>query len=374
MKIYLLAKKKLLMFKKFFSILLLVIIFDLLINLILPKQIKQLVGSQRSYSLYSKKFDHIIDSNVRTTNIWGKNKYNVFTDQNGFRVGDNYKYNPSLKNIGFVGDSFVWGSGLDYKYHFISSLKSKDYNYLNFGYLSYSPSIYYKKLEHLINEKKVSFEKVFLFVDHTDIQDEGIFYREDKKGNIVRANHSQFENKIRYFKHSVKNYLKVNSFFFKFYEGFYGKTNLTKLQQCFDKDDIDHYINFLNEDRNNYTFKKELQTVDWVIKGKKKAKIYLDKIHNLLLQNNIKLIVVIYPSASEILNQIEEKNSYHSNFLKEWIFEKKDVDLLNLHDFFKRSKKPLLDYKKYFISCDIHWNEEGHKTISQAINSIYFKK
>ena len=47
-------------------------------------------------------------------------------------------------------------------------------------------SIYFKKIEHLIKKERIKFKTIFLFIDHSDIQDEGQFYREDKYGNIVR--------------------------------------------------------------------------------------------------------------------------------------------------------------------------------------------
>ena len=44
---------------------------------------------------------------------------------------DNFFIDRSKKNIGFIGDSFVYGSGIDYNNHFISNLKKNDYNFLN---------------------------------------------------------------------------------------------------------------------------------------------------------------------------------------------------------------------------------------------------
>ena len=38
---------------------------------------------------------------------------------------DNFKVDKEKNYIGFVGDSFVYGSGIDYKDHFISKLDNK---------------------------------------------------------------------------------------------------------------------------------------------------------------------------------------------------------------------------------------------------------
>ena len=111
------------------------------------------------------------------------------------------------KNIGFIGDSFVYGSGINYEDHFINLLSNEfnNYNLLNLGYVSYSPSIYSKRINYYLKEKNIKFEKVFLFIDHSDIQDEGIFYREDKNGNIVRKwlNDDEIKKKVK--KYKIKN-------------------------------------------------------------------------------------------------------------------------------------------------------------------------
>lgn len=360
--------------KKFSYIVFFIIFFDLIINFFLTNNIKQLIGTERSYSLYSKKFHHIFDKNVSTTGVWGKRKYQIFTDQNGLRVAKYNTYSSKKENIGFIGDSFVWGSGIDYNDHFISKLNDKKYNYLNLGYVSYSPSIYYKKLKYFIQNKKIKFKKVFLFIDHTDIQDEGIFYREDNKGNIVRAYNSDAENFVRNIKHTIKNYLKVNSFIFKFYEFLYssrqGSSQL--LNNCIKNDNLTFYKKYLDQDRNNYTISRELQSEDWVIKGKKKTENYLSKINSLAKQNKIEIILVLYPSANEILNNITEENSFHTNFLKKILsnLNSKNITILNLHNFFEKDKDPLKNYKNFFISCDIHWNEKGHEIVAKGIKSI----
>ena len=51
-------------------------------------------------------------------------------------------------------------------------------------------------------------KKIFLFIDHSDIQDEAQFYREDKYGNIVRKWMSDTEVKSKNRKYKIKNYLK----------------------------------------------------------------------------------------------------------------------------------------------------------------------
>ncbi len=357
-------------FKNFIIITILVLIFDLLINLILPEKLKKKIGTSKNYSLKSEKFHHSIAADINVYEFWGDKRYQVITNNHGMRVGDNYKYNVDKKNIGFMGDSFVYGSGLDYKDHFITQIynKNDNYNLLNLGYVSYSPSIYFKRLNYFILEKKIKFKKIFLFVDTSDIQDEGLFYREDKKGNIVRKWNSDEKNEQKNFKYLFKNYLKQNSFVFKFYEIFFSKTISEGPAKCLEnKDSVTDFVKYLDYERFGYAYDSKIQSNDWVIEGQSKTLSYLDKIYKLLNENNIKLEIVYYPSAIDILNNNKNtEKSNHFNLLKNWS-SVKEIPLIDTSkDFFKYSNS-IQNYKQNHILCDMHWNSNGNKIIAKNI-------
>ena len=131
-------------FLKTLVIILITIIFlDLFINLILPENLKKRIGTSRNYSLKSEQFHHDNAPNINVYEFWGNKKYKIKYNKFSMRIKNNESFNidKSKKNIGFVGDSFVYGSGIDYKDHFISNLNGYNYNFLNLGYVSYSPSI-----------------------------------------------------------------------------------------------------------------------------------------------------------------------------------------------------------------------------------------
>ena len=79
---------------------------------------------------------------------FGVKKYQVITNEFGMRVDEDYKIDKNKENIGFMGDSFVYGSGINYSNHFITFIlkENKSHNLLNLAYVGYSPSIYYKKI------------------------------------------------------------------------------------------------------------------------------------------------------------------------------------------------------------------------------------
>ena len=346
-----------------------IIFFDLTLNLVLPEKFKKSIGISKNYSLKSEKFHHEISSNINVYEFWGDRKYKVITNNYGMRVENNNPLDKGKKNIGFIGDSFVYGSGISFKDHFINHIsKNLEYNYLNLGYVSYSPSIYYKRLDYYINEKNINFKKIIVFIDTSDIQDEGIFYREDKKGNIVRKWNTDSEIKRKNFKYIFKNYLKQNSFVFKFYEIFSTKNILEDSAKCLtDKNNIKNYIDYLNYERFGYAFDDTINSKNWAKLGQRKTLKYLSKIKSLLDANKIEMLIVYYPSAIDILeNNKKKENSKHYNLLYTWS-KKNNVNLIDTHEDFFKQNDPIKNYKTNHIICDVHWNENGHKIISKNI-------
>ncbi|WP_440697528.1 hypothetical protein [Candidatus Pelagibacter sp. HIMB1709] len=349
---------------------LIVVSFDLLINFFLPENIKKNIGVTKNYSLKSKKFHHEIAPNIDVYEFWGEKKYKVVTNQYGMRINTNNTYDDNKKNIGFMGDSFVYGSGIKFEDHFINHIKNQNsnFNYLNLGYVSYSPSIYYKKIIHFVKNENLKFDKIFLFIDTSDIQDEGLFYREDKYGNIVRKWNTDEEVKFKNFKYFFKNYLKQNSFVFKFYEIFGLNSVNERSQLCLDKkNSIKNFKKFLDYERFGYAFNDEINLSDWAINGQIKTLNYLTKIKNFLDMNKIELLIVYYPSAIDVLEGNYNKiQSRHYNLLNSWSKEN-NVTFIDTNEDFFISSDPIKNYKENHIICDIHWNSGGHKIIAKHI-------
>lgn len=356
--------------KQILIILIIILIFDLIINLIIPEKIKKRIGIVGNYSLKSDKFHHIIAPNINLTNRWGQKKYKIITNKYSMRINEADKIDINKKNIGFIGDSFVYGSGIDYREHFLSLLqnKIKDHNLLNLGYVSYSPSIYYKKIKDLIERSNLEFSRIFIFIDHSDIQDEGIFYREDKNGNIVRAWESDEINKKRSRKYIFKNYLKQNSFIYKLHDIFSLPQISKKSGECL-KNKNDKKINFLDYldyERISYGFDKKVSQKKWVDKGLKKTNIYLNKIMELSKKYKFDITLVYYPSATEIITNVSLDKNLHFQLLKEWSINNK-IDLINTAKNFKKYNNGKDNYLNFFIKCDVHWNKNGHSIIAKNI-------
>tara|TARA_Y100000590_G_C15675634_1_gene997913 strand:+ start:727 stop:1857 length:1131 start_codon:yes stop_codon:yes gene_type:complete len=361
-----------------FVIILMVFLFDIIINILLPDSIKKKIGFTRNYSLRTAEFHHELAPNININEFWGTKKYNVTTNDYGMRILKNKTQNLDIKRVhtGFIGDSFIYGSGINYEEHFINTLQKEfpDLNLLNLGYVSYSPSIYFKRLEYFIKIKKIKFEKIFLFVDPSDIQDEGIFYRENKNGHIVRKWLSDKENYKKLKKYKIKNYLQQNSFLFKLQQILFLSSVTDIGVKCLkNKETINDFSKYLDSERQSYGIDPEIQKKDWVNVGKSQVIKYLNKIKKLSLDENFELVIVYYPSSLEVLKKFNFKKSMHFKLLYNWSKLSK-TSFIDTSEDFDKAPRGIKGYKENFIVCDTHWNKKGHNIIAKNISNFIYEK
>ena len=115
-----------------------------------------------------------------------------------------------------------------------------------------------------------------------------------KKGNIVRKwlDDNQVETKNR--KYKIKNYLKQNSFIFKFYENISAPTISNNTQKCFQKTNVINYKNYLDSKRFDSYYDKIVDQ-KWVKEGINKSLDYLNKIKSLSKKYKFEIIILIIP-------------------------------------------------------------------------------
>lgn len=123
-------------------------------------------------------YHHDLSKNYRVIDSWGKTNYMLCTDENGFKISCNASH-KSLKNfdVAFIGDSFTEGIGLEYEETFMGqiSMSRPELKIANLGVSSYSPSIYFSKVNFLL-EHGITFKELVVYVDVSDIQDEAVSY------------------------------------------------------------------------------------------------------------------------------------------------------------------------------------------------------
>ena len=365
----------------------LLLIFDLIISNLFLKNTSlwSVSGWENKYwRIQSEIFHHDILPNINVVEKWGgKISKKLITNSIGFVDKENRtisKANSEKKRILLIGDSFIEGSGLNYEFTVAGLLDEylgDKYEVLNSAVGSYSPSIYFKKIEYFINEG-YEFNQAIIFLDVSDIFDE-LFIKFDNKGNILtyekRKNRSFFKKNF----YALGKFLRDNTVCFRFLNIISDKTEIAKNyiklkyktaketnKNFFDTNQEDvMFYRMTHIDRGFWTFNE--QKFSEVEKGLEQSKKYLEKLFKLLKKNDISSTLVIYPWPTQIFYGDE----YHQNLWKEFA-NTQQINFLSMYEYFDDLDKKKLIFEN-FIFGDIHWNKKGTKIIfDNLIKNIKF--
>ncbi|HZE51793.1 MAG TPA: hypothetical protein VE111_00745 [Bradyrhizobium sp.] len=128
-------------------------------------------------------YDHGLAANFDGNDFWGEVRYRLVTNSLGFKDGSvrEVPLKSDVRRILLIGDSFAEGIGMNFEDSFAGQLYragqqlSQKIEFLNAGVVSYSPSIYYKKIKRLI-ESGLQFDEVVVLSDTSDVTDEATSY------------------------------------------------------------------------------------------------------------------------------------------------------------------------------------------------------
>ena len=257
----------------------------------------------------SKVYHHAILPNINQVEIWGGQiQKRVITNSIGFFDKENRIVNKTnkLKNrILLIGDSFIEGSGLNYEFTLAGLLDvylGENYEILNSALGSYSPSIYYKKTKHYINQG-YKFDQALVFLDVSDIFDE-LFIKFDTDENILTYIETKKTNFFKKSFYSLGKFLRDNSVVFRILNVISDKSELLKnyiklkyktskiLNKSFFsvKRDKVMFYRMTHIDRGYWTYNDE--KFNEVKMGLKQSEKYLIKLFKLFKENKIKSTLI----------------------------------------------------------------------------------
>jgi hypothetical protein len=133
-------------------------------------------GPQRDYH-------HGLVANFDGYDLWGEAHYRFRTNSLGLRDGQvrEVPLVPTTRRILLIGDSFTEGTGLAFEDTVAGLLQAAGMRqtdkveFLDAGVLSYSPTLYYRKVKHLL-ERGLRFDQLVVFSDVSDVYDEATHY------------------------------------------------------------------------------------------------------------------------------------------------------------------------------------------------------
>ena len=332
--------------------------------------------------------------------------YELYTNSLGFKDKSNRKIarETDKRRILFIGDSFTEGILLNYQDTFVGIIDSviapQNIEVLNAGRVSYSPIIYWRKIKYLIEDVKLKFDELVVFIDISDIDDEASYYDLSEENNVIDqivepiveprdygvswfiSNHN-IEN-IRLF---LRNNFIIMSSGINWIHDIIFQDSLevqmvsNKPLNNTDDEEIDSLTSIkvdntwdqvLSDRRANWTVDDKYYQ-EYGLRGKPRMIKYMDKLAYLTNDNGIDLTVVVYPWPSQIW--YEDLHSIHVQIWQDWC-KLNEIEFINLFPSFvkvnRSEEEKLKIISKYYVPYDLHFNREGNKLIANEFLKLYF--
>ena len=290
--------------------------------------------------------------------------YKVYTDDNGYRYSKKPREHK-LENIVFLGDSFTYGYGVDYKYTFAGIIESKLQNYeiYNLAVPGYGVQKYYYQLDEFLKINQAS--KIFLVLDMTDISDAAFRWKkiDELKTPVIKS------------KRVIKNISNWKKFKNSNFKGtrliIYNLRNFTrylKLKLISKKMNTKDLA--LSSEIANFTYKK----IDSKSRLNKSNFSYALKIiendfqniSNLAKENKADLYLVVFPWPETLINGQSEFN--WEKFAKNLCDKNKCKELINFFEDFEDIKENNQNWKNLiYIDDDVHFKKFGNEIIASKI-------
>ena len=335
-------------------------------------------SSESEYRVRHPVYHHSLSPNADTSVAkWGDTFYRVCTDGNGFKSHcENIGNAQDTYDFAFIGDSFTEGIGMAYEDSFVGQVATRTHSsVVNLGVASYSPKIYYAKLEQLLS-LGMRFEHVIVFVDISDVMDDATSYI--YRNGVVFDTFTQDKDQVS----EIQGYIdlikiKAYEFFPLSYHSlkslrhlFQGGGGVTQNAVAFQGEEVFH----LDKSAWTYDLDNPAYGEDGVDGAIAESLDYMTRLSELLKSHKIELSVGVYPWPAQLMH--DQIDSRHVQIWKDFCVDRCEL-FINAYPFFFQELTDLglkSTYSKYYIPGDLHFNKLGNSVladlISESIDSL----
>ena len=358
-----------------FITILLILILDFFIGDYVSKNIIKANDLQKNVAHLV--YHHELKKNLNKF-TWYNNvfKHQICTDIYGFKTScKENKRDMKKSDFAFIGDSFTEGLGLNYEDTFVGMFanRRKDQKIVNLGVESYSPKIYYKKIQYLINDGFV-FKNLIIFFDISDILNEN-FYTIDEHGNISTRgkldNNSKIYSDYKFLfrmKKLLKENFVISYFLYRQFKIKIKNLNHKNLQNSYEIFNDKHLIHARSTFENKYSNRDKR----WIEFGKKESLKYIDEIYKLGKKNNFTISLAVYPWPSQILYDNDTARKTLGQFWRDYCDNKCKyfINYLEVFHDLKKERSSENIVKDYYFKSDVHFNQKGNHLIFLGLDKI----
>ena len=293
--------------------------------------------------------------------MWGHRRYRLRTNSQGFRDARmrHVTRQSAGHRIAFIGDSFTMGIGCDYEDTFVGlvsdAFSDHGVEVLNAAVDGYSTMHYSRKIIHAIESGGLELSEVICCIDLSDVAEDlaraSSHARITSEGQrIDDAPRARPRIRLPHLPHtaSMKSWLRRHSLVVEV---------LYRVKLRFSPSlPVDQRAVLWTSDESLFQ--------EFGSDGIALQMEYLNALRAVLGAHGVKLTIVVYPWADQILRG--DLDSRQVNIWRDWTKDN-DCGFINVFPYFIPQNDPMAAVHRYFIRGDNHFNEAGHAIVAQAI-------
>jgi hypothetical protein len=329
-------------------------------------------AADKAFRIRDPIFSHGLRPNHSTEHArFGPLEFSYRTNSLGFRdaaVRDvPLASDGKRRRILFIGDSFTEGMGLAFADTFVGrfAMARPDLEVLNAAVSSYSPTVYYRKLKHLL-ELGLQFDEAVVYIDISDIQDEGLSYRLASDDTVLLLREIRecpkigepfpHEVAVADAKYRLSKALPLAHTAYSTAKSFLATAH---------KPDVGCWRDQV----------RSLWTVDSTLDGYggggvegaiATALSRMDALAALLTARSISFSIGVYPWPDQLIS--DSVDSRQVSIWRDWCHRQKCARFINhFPDFFVVRDSDPDWYSKLFIKGDAHYNENGNALMARRL-------
>ncbi|MBM3577495.1 MAG: SGNH/GDSL hydrolase family protein [Alphaproteobacteria bacterium] len=326
-------------------------------------------------------YTHGLKPNFDSFDAWGPNTVRIFTNSLGFRDAAvrNVPMTMDRKRVIFIGDSFTESPGVPYEQSFVGLFAQAfpGFDVLNAGVSSYAPSVYYEKLKYFL-DAGLKFDEAVVYIDISDIQDEGVFYSYDKNGVLQMG---VFQTSFNVcspvprppLQRPEKQWWEKISYMAEF---------LSEMRYSAELVRAIGRANFADLSKSGVVYSPDYTRASWTYSENSscygalgidasidKAKKQMDRLYQLLSSRGIALSVGVYPWPQQLLYDVE--NSRQARIWRDWCAGKCRKFFDHFPDFFAYKTQDHDFIRSLYFWGDFHFNAKGNALLAQGLIKNY---
>jgi hypothetical protein len=308
-------------------------------------------AAERRYRIAHADFHHGLAPGFSGNGHWGPRRYPIVTNSLGFRDATPRTVSPqaSGRRVLFIGDSFTEGIGVAWDDTFVGRLQRQlaagGVEVLNAAAVSYAPILYRRKVEHLVEDVGLQFERLVVCIDVSDPYDEMERYVTDVDGNVADRQSGGPEDALKRFIQDHTLMLNVVSAGIRAWR--HGSSSpFGRPQSAWTADPG--------------LFERVGRP------GLERATEHMDALRALLCARGTAMTVVVYPWPDQIARR--ERDCVHVAHWRDWAAAH-GVDFVDAFPAFLDAGEAAQVIERCFIPGDVHWNEQGHARMAEVLGS-----